>query len=268
MVKPLRAVRYTAEWRTGRTEPLPSRWRRRWPACAPDPAFRTWRRDTSSRKSSSSARSWKRTLALPVGAAIFVLLLSLRAASAASTIFTLALAPMRVAPAAIIFRTSSKRANSARSLYTHVRSDRRRASARRRVRSRRKDRSRWRFSRNPRRPSWQACTPSSFVIVIQERGFKDHFHDGAAAVRGLRPQRRCQPGRHRDPPLRSAPMFCTMSISCAPTRRAASVSATFATVSVAPNGNPTTVQIFTGDPASSAATSGTQYELMHTLAKL
>ena len=58
-----------------------------------------------------------------------------------------------------------------------------------------------------------------------------------------------------------------MSISCAPARSAAAVSATFASVLVAPSGKPTTVQTFTGEPASSAATSGTQYGLTHTLAK-
>ena len=42
-----------------------------------------------------------------------------------------------------------------------------------------------------------------------------------------------------------------MSISCAPAASAASVSATLASVDVAPSGNPTTVQTFTADPASS-----------------
>jgi hypothetical protein len=41
-------------------------------------------------------------------------------------------------------------------------------------------------------------------------------------------------------------------------RSAAAVSATLASVLVAPSGNPTTVQTLTGDPASSAFTSGTQ----------
>ena len=50
-----------------------------------------------------------------------------------------------------------------------------------------------------------------------------------------------------------------MSISCAPARSAAAVSATLASVLVAPSGNPTTVQTLTGEPASSAFTSGTQY---------
>ena len=40
-------------------------------------------------------------------------------------------------------------------------------------------------------------------------------------------------------------MFCTMSISCAPSRKAACVSATLASVDVAPSGNPTTVQTLT-----------------------
>ena len=58
-----------------------------------------------------------------------------------------------------------------------------------------------------------------------------------------------------------------MSISCAPARTAACVSATLASVLVAPSGKPTTVHTFTGDPASSAFTSGTQYGFTHTLAK-
>ena len=52
----------------------------------------------------------------------------------------------------------------------------------------------------------------------------------------------------RSPP-RSAPMLITMSISSAPSRNAASVSATFAAVLVAPSGKPTTVQTFTGESA-------------------
>ena len=59
-----------------------------------------------------------------------------------------------------------------------------------------------------------------------------------------------------------------MSISCAPARRAPAVSATLASVLVAPSGKPTTVQTLTGEPASSARTSGTQYGLTQTLAKL
>ena len=43
-----------------------------------------------------------------------------------------------------------------------------------------------------------------------------------------------------------------MSISCAPARSALAVSATLASVLVAPSGKPTTVHTFTGDPASSA----------------
>ena len=50
----------------------------------------------------------------------------------------------------------------------------------------------------------------------------------------------------------------TMSISWAPARIAAAASATLASVLVAPNGNPTTVQTFTGEPDNSALTSGTQ----------
>ena len=59
-----------------------------------------------------------------------------------------------------------------------------------------------------------------------------------------------------------------MSISCAPARSAASVSPTFASVEVAPSGNPTTVQTLTADPASWDAASGTQYAFTQTLAKL
>src|SRR4051794_37962956 len=63
-------------------------------------------------------------------------------------------------------------------------------------------------------------------------------------------------------------MLMTMSISCAPARTAAAVSATFASVLVAPSGNPTTVHTFTGEPFNSAFTSGTQYGFTQTLAKL
>ena len=68
--------------------------------------------DTSSRKSKSSDRSRNRT--------------ALRAAficPAASTIFTLALAPTRLAPAATMARKSSKRANASRGLHAHRRTD-------------------------------------------------------------------------------------------------------------------------------------------------
>ena len=47
---------------------------------------------------------------------------------------------------------------------------------------------------------------------------------------------------------------------------AVSVSASLASVAIAPRGNPATVQTFTGVPASSDATSGTQYPLTQTLA--
>jgi predicted acetylornithine/succinylornithine family transaminase len=58
-----------------------------------------------------------------------------------------------------------------------------------------------------------------------------------------------------------------MSISCAPQRIAISVSAALTGVAFAPSGNPATVHTFTGEPASSAAASGTQYGFTHTLAK-
>src|ERR1700682_3373859 len=60
----------------------------------------------------------------------------------------------------------------------------------------------------------------------------------------------------------------TISISWAPTRTATSVSAILLSVVVAPSGKPTTVHTFTGEPANSAATSGTQYGFTHTLANL
>src|ERR1051325_1075758 len=69
-------------------------------------------------------------------------------------------------------------------------------------------------------------------------------------------------------PDRKAPTLITMSISSAPARTAAAASATLASVLVAPSGNPTTVQTLTGEPESSARTSGTQYGLTQTLAKL
>ena len=59
-------------------------------------------------------------------------------------------------------------------------------------------------------------------------------------------------------PERSAPTLITMSISCAPERSAAAVSHTLASVLLAPSGNPTTLHTLTGEPASSAFTSGTQ----------
>ena len=64
--------------------------------------------DTSSRKSSSSLRSRNRTVALRVACMDFsVLTRTCDQAAVASTIFTLALAPIRVAPAAVIVFTSS-----------------------------------------------------------------------------------------------------------------------------------------------------------------
>jgi hypothetical protein len=68
-------------------------------------------------------------------------------------------------------------------------------------------------------------------------------------------------------PDRNAPTLITISISRAPARNAAAASATLASVEVAPSGNPATVQTFTAVPASSLAASGTQYGLMHTVAK-
>ncbi len=53
-------------------------------------------------------------------------------------------------------------------------------------------------------------------------------------------------------------MLITISISVAPTRTATAVSATLASVLVAPSGKPTTVQTFTAEPANSARTRGTQ----------
>ena len=116
------------------------------------------------------------------------------------------------------------------------------------------NRSQWRFSRNPRRPSFARAAGGDLLIVFEQRSFENHFDDGASAVdAAAHDGLRCPAALRRSSSPRNAPMFCTMSISCAPTRRAASVSATFASVEVAPSGNPTTVQTFTGDPASSAS---------------
>src|ERR1017187_443643 len=61
-------------------------------------------------------------------------------------------------------------------------------------------------------------------------------------------------------------MLITMSISSAPSRREASVSATLALVVVAPSGKPETTHTFTGEPFNSAATAFAQNGFTQTLA--
>ena len=62
-------------------------------------------------------------------------------------------------------------------------------------------------------------------------------------------------------------MFSTMSISDAPSRMAAVVSAALISMVLAPNGNPTTAHTFVAQPANSSATKRTQQGFTQTLAK-
>src|SRR3972149_3014279 len=65
----------------------------------------------------------------------------------------------------------------------------------------------------------------------------------------------------------SAPTLMTISISCAPSFTASSVSAAFTVASVAPRGKPTTVQTFTGVSRRAAAAVATQVGFTTTVAK-
>src|SRR5262249_13243745 len=66
----------------------------------------------------------------------------------------------------------------------------------------------------------------------------------------------------------SAPILMTISISVAPSKIARRASYAFTSARVAPSGNPTTVQTFTGEPYRIEAHSFTQVGLTQTDAKL
>ena len=192
----------------------------------------------------------------------FLYFSDLRRAAYAPTICAVALAPMRVAPAASI-RSASSRVRTPPDAFTPM-------SGPTVARIRRTSAS---VAPPVEKPvdvltnaapaAFAARQARRFCPSVSRHVSRMTFTGAGAAAATTAAISACT-ASHSSP--RARPTFMTISISCAPAATAARASNALASAAIAPSGKPTTQHVLTPLPASACAAAAAQQELTHTLA--